>query len=280
MGDKGDRARLLGGVLAGAMALQSVLGLLFRQEYRDVEWIALTWLGNDLVNLFVALPLLIVALLLSRRSGPTAYLPLLGMFGFGVYNYAYYMLGATLNRFFALYLLAFIVSAVGLIAVLSLLDPVAAARSFSPRTPARTIGGYLVFVGVALTMVWLGMWFAYAFLGTSLPIDPDPFRLVAALDTALMVPLLVSGGWLLWRKAAWGYVLASLAAIQGALYLLVLTVNSSIAISRRLVEPPSELPVWGPLLLFTAASAVALMWFARPQAPAIALVSPAASSDG
>ena len=34
-------------VLAGFMAVQSVLGLVFPEQYRDVEWIRATWFGND-----------------------------------------------------------------------------------------------------------------------------------------------------------------------------------------------------------------------------------------
>lgn len=70
----------------------------------------------------------------------------------------------------------------------------------------RLIGGYLVFVAIGLAIVWLGMWGAYAFAGRPTPIDPEAFKVVAALDLSFMVPTLTVGGVLLWKRRAWGYL--------------------------------------------------------------------------
>ena len=74
-----------------------------------------------------------------------------------------------------------------------------------------------------------------------------------------MVPALTMGGVLLWRRAAWGFVLATVAGVQGSLYLIVLAVNSVIMIRGGLVEPPGELPIWGSLGLITAAVTAVLL---------------------
>jgi hypothetical protein len=66
------------------------------------------------------------------------------------------------------------------------------------------------------------VWAAYIFAGRPTPVEPEAFKVVAALDLSLMVPALITGAVWLWRRAAWGYVVASVASIQGALYLLVL----------------------------------------------------------
>jgi hypothetical protein len=47
------------------------------------------------------------------------------------------------------------------------------------------------------------------------PIDPEPFKVVAALDLSLMVPALGIGGVLLWKRRPSGYLIATIAAIQG-----------------------------------------------------------------
>jgi hypothetical protein len=138
-------------------------------------------------------------------------------------------------------------------------DLTALASSFHRETPVRLIGGYLVFLAVGLAILWLGIWAAYAFAGRPTPIEPEAFKVVAALDVSLMVPALAVGGVLLWRRRPWGYLIATTAAIQGALYLLVLSVNSAIAIRRGLAAAPGELEIWGPLTLFTTAAAVVLL---------------------
>jgi hypothetical protein len=175
------------------------------------------------------------------------------MLGYGAYNYAYYMLGAALNAFFPLYIAPLVLSVVTLILALSRIDEREVAASFRQKTPVRIIGGYLVFVAVGLTFVWMGMWAAYVFAGQPTPIEPEAFKLVAALDITIMVPALALGGVLLWRRNAWGYIVAAIAGIQGSLYLLVLSTNSVVLILRGLAEAPGELPVWGTLVVTTTA---------------------------
>ncbi len=84
-------------------------------------------------------------------------------------------------------------------------------------------------------------------------------RLVAALDITIMVPALASGGVLLWRRNAWGYIVAAIAGIQGSLYLLVLSINSVVLIIRGLAEAPGELFRWGPLAVTTTAATALLL---------------------
>ena len=97
---------ILSAVLAALMVVQSVLGLVFQGQYRDVEWIRATWFGNDWVTLVMVVPLLVASLLLARRGSIRGLLLWLGMLGYGAYNYAYYLLGAALNAFFQLYIVA------------------------------------------------------------------------------------------------------------------------------------------------------------------------------
>jgi len=250
---------LLTRALAGLMAAQSLMGLLLSEHYRDPEPIRTTWFGNDWVTLVLAVPLLLLGLVRGARGSTRGLLVWVGMIAYAVYNYAFYLFGASLNVFFTLYVLAFVVAVVTLMLALSQLDVAAVARSFRQATAVRAIGGLLTFIGTGLASVWIAMWAAYVFAGRPTPVDPEAFKIVAALDLALMVPALMAGGVLLWRRRPWGYVIASLASIQGALYLLVLSVNSMIAIRRGLVSAPGELPIWGTLCVVTTGIALVLL---------------------
>jgi hypothetical protein len=246
-------------LLLTLMLAQSLLGLALPGQYRDAEWIKTTWYGNDWVTLLVAVPLLWVGRRRAAGGSVRGVLLMLGMVGYALYNYAFYLFGAALNVFFPLYILIFVASAVTLGLALAQVDVVAVARCFKDATPVRVIGGYLVFVAIGLALVWLGMWGAYAFAGRPTPVEPEAFKVVAALDLSLMVPALLVGGVLLWNERSWGYLMATIAAIQGALYLLVLSVNSTIAILHGLAAAPGELPIWGSLALLTGLAAVALV---------------------
>ena len=261
---------ILSAVLAALMVVQSILGLIFPGQYRDVEWIRATWFGNDWITLVVGVPLLVASLVLARRGSIRGLLLWLGMLGYGAYNYAYYMLGAALNAFFPLYIVPLVLSVVTLILALSRIDVAEIAASFRQKTPVRIVGGYLVFVAVGLTFVWMGVWAAYVIADQPTPVETEAFKLVAALDITIMVPALAFGGVLLWRRNAWGYSVAAIAGVQGSLYLLVLSTNSVVFILHGLAEAPGELPQWGTLAVTTTAATALLLanvrgrWEQRP----------------
>lgn len=258
---------VLSAVVAALMAAQALLGRLLEGQYRDVEWIRVTWFANDLVTLFLAVPLLVTALVRVRRGSARALVLWLGLLGYGAYNYAYYLLGAAINTFFPLYVVLLVLSVATLILLVSRID---AARDVALRaqTPVRAIGAYFVFVAAGLSVVWFGMWAAHVFGGRPTPVEPEAFKLVAALDTSIMVPVMALGGVLLWRRHPWGGTVAGIAGIQGSLYLIVLSVSATVAISRGLVKAPGELPVWGTLAVANmAATAVLLRGLKEPGPP-------------
>ena len=241
------------------MAVQAVSGLAFPELYRDEGFVRDTWFGNDWITLVLGVPLLGAALLLERRGSVRGRLLWFGALGYSLYNYAFYLLGATLNHFFPLYVLLSVLSVVALILALTHTTVSEVAAHFSARTPVRLIGGYLVFVAFGLTSMWLVTWALHVFGGQPTPVAPEAFRLVAALDLAVTVPALAAGGWLLWRQKAWGYVIAVIVGVKSSLYLLLLSLNSLFFIQRGLAEAPGELPMWGSLALATCAATALLL---------------------
>lgn len=227
------------------MVAQSAIGLFVSGVYHDVEWIRLTWLGNDAVTLFLAAPALAVALALVRRGSLRAQLLWYALLGYAVYNYAYYLYGATLNVLFPLCVGAVVCSAIALMYELGTLDVSAVAARFSARTPVRSIGAYMLFTGVGLGGVWLAMWAGYVFAGAELPIEEPAFRLVASLDWTYVIPFFILGAVLLMRKQPWGYVLASMMNVKGALYTFILAVNSYISYANGVEGSLAQVPIWG-----------------------------------
>jgi hypothetical protein len=95
--------------------------------------------------------------------------------------------------------------------------------------------------------------------GLLVPIEPEAFKLVAALDISILATALTFGGVLLWRRKPRGYVVAAIAGIQASVHLVVLSVNSSVAIHRGLAEGPGELLVWGALAVLTTTATATLL---------------------
>jgi len=252
-------ARRLTVALLLVMATQAVTGLLFADAYRDVEWVRATWFGNDWATLVIATPLLALALVRSGAGCVQGLLLWLGLVGYSLYNYAFYLFGAALNAFFPIYVAGVVSAGAVLILLLSHIDPRRVAARFRSTTPVRLIGAALVFIAIGLSLVWIAIWAGYVFAGRPTPIEPEAFKLVAALDLSLMVPALMAGGVLVWKRRRWGFVIATIASIQGALYLLVLSINTVVLIQRGMSGAPGELPIWGPLTLFTGLVALLLL---------------------
>jgi hypothetical protein len=232
------------------MMVQALMGVVWKSAYRDPDWIKATWFGNDWITLLIAGPLMWIS---GRQASAStrAELVWLGTIGYSVYNYAFYLFGAALNAFFPLYVITLGVAIVTLTSGLARVDPIAVHRQIKFGVPVRLLGGYLISVACGLSLVWIATWAAYVFAGRLTPVAPEAFKTVAALDLLWLVPTLAAGGTLLWKHRPWGFVLGTAAAVQGALYLLVLSVNSMIAIGRGLATFPGELPIWAPLMVLT-----------------------------
>ena len=263
-------ARRLSTVLLAVMLIQALTGLAFQAAYRDVEWIRTTWFGNDWVTLVVAAPLLLMGLRRTAVGSVQGLLLWLGLIGFALYNYAFYLFGAALNAFLPVYVVAVVLAATVLILALSQIDASQFAHGVRPTAPVRLLGGSLMFIAVGLASAWIAMWAAYVFAGRPTPVEPEAFKLVAALDLSLMVPTLGIGGVLLWRRRPWGLVISAIASVQAALYLLVLSVNSVVSIHLGPTNAPGELPIWGTLTLIMGT--VALVLFASVRSERVAFL--------
>jgi hypothetical protein len=254
----GTAARL-SWALVPLMSVASLAGLLWDGLYRDAEWARAAWFGNDLVTLFVAVPLLAVSLVLARRGSLRGELVWYAMLGYAVYNYAYYIFGARMNELFPLYVLLFVLPIVALILALGRLDAEVVAAEFSPRTSVRWISGYMAFTGVGLAVAWTAQWAQWVFAGVEPSIGEEAFTLIAALDLSLMVPFFLIGAVLLWRRRPWGYVLGAIMNLKGATYTLVLTAGSAVGAARGIEGSAGQVPVWGVWTLVGLAATVALL---------------------
>lgn len=73
-------------LIAILAALASAGGLLCKGLYRDNAFVTTTWLGNDAVTLFLAVPILVAALFFSARGSLRAQLVWLGMLDYVLYG--------------------------------------------------------------------------------------------------------------------------------------------------------------------------------------------------
>lgn len=258
----------LSGLIAVLMLVQAGAGLAWPGLYRDNLFVATASRGNDLVTLVVALPLLLLALVLARRGSARAHLVWLGMLDYALYNYAFYLFGTAFNRLFLLYVALFALSLYTLLIALANVDVAAIRPAFPESLPNRWISGYMLFVALGLSSVYLAQSVGFIVTGDLPPIvvlSGHPTNIVFALDLSLVVPVLALGAWLLWRRHPWGYVLAIIANVKGAVYMLVLCVNTVWAFQAGAVESTAELGLWGPIGLASLIASLVLVGQMQPK---------------
>lgn len=256
-------------VITLVLAIVAAAGGLFIENlYRDNSFVTAVWQGNDLVTLVVAVPLLIVGFVLSRRGSVRGHFIWLGMLWYMVYNYAYILFGAAFNPFFLLYVALFTVPLYALIFAVPKIDVEHAGERFRASTPVKWIAGYMVFVAVGLTVVYLmqiGNYLTTGEIPSIINLTEHPTNIVFALDLSLLVPpLMLSAIWL-WQRRAWGYILATILNIKGMVYTLVLAMASVSAVRAGFSESMAEIPLWITLTVGGLLSSFFLLRNLRPK---------------
>jgi hypothetical protein len=255
-------AYILSALIVALTIVAAAGGLFIDDLYQDNAFTASAWRSTDLVTLVLAVPTLIVALLLSVRGSPHAQLVWLGMLDYTLYNYAYYLFGTAFNQFFLIYVALFTLSIFALIFGLSNLDIGSIRQRFRDRTPVKWIAGYMLFVAVGIGGLWIAQSLSFVASGQV----PDlilkvehPTSIVFALDLSLVVPFLMVGAIWLWQRRPWGYVLAAILSVKGAVYMLALAAVTLLAVREGVSESAAELPLWGLLSLAFATASVFLL---------------------
>jgi hypothetical protein len=184
------------------------------------------------------------------------------MLDYMLYAYAYYLFGAAFNRFFLIYVGIFALSMLALIFGLARTDAVALSAAFGPRTPVRAIAAYMLIVAAGLSAVFIAQSIGFIVTGELPAIvvaTGHPTSVVFAIDMSLLVPGLVVGGIWLWQHRPWGYLLAGILNIKGAVYSLALAVGSWQAARAGIPGAAAQLRFWGLLSIGgTIASAAVL----------------------
>lgn len=261
------RPFVLSAVICVLAAAASVGGLVVEGLYRDNPFVTSASRAADAVTLAIALPLLALGMAYARRGSMRARLVWLAMLDYMLYDYAFYLFGSAFNAFFLIYTGIVALSILALIFALADVDPREIARRFSPRTPARSVAMYMFVVATGLTVIYLIQSVNFIATGTLPPIvtiSGHPTSVVFALDLTLLVPWLLIGGAWLWKRRPWGFVIASIVCMKGAVYTLVLAVGSLMAANAGVSEASAETPLWVILTVAGTVASLLLLLNVRP----------------
>jgi hypothetical protein len=215
-------AYLLSAGVALVMTIVSAAGVIdWGRVYSGIDpSLLVLFVGQDALNLIVALPILLGSMWLARRGSLIGLLLWPGALFYVLYDYGYYVLGAPFNGFFLLYIGLMTISAYAMIAVVFSLDAAAVRDQLAAAVRPRLIGGFLAALAVLFTVLWSALSISSFVGGTPFGLIP---RVVTTLDLTIQLPALFVGGILLMRRRPLGYVVAAGLLLQAGAYLIGLS---------------------------------------------------------
>jgi hypothetical protein len=220
--------------------LAAIAGLTIRNVYNDSEAIKKVWQGNDIVTLTVVIPLFIVTMLLSKQGSLKATLVWMGLLGYSLYNYAFYLFGASFNKLFLVYVSIFAIAIYALILGLTSINVPAISKSLIRTRAFKWISVYLLLIALPLGLFEVNQCINYVVTG----IPPAAPPLIFALDLSIIVPNTAIAAILLWKGSAWGYILGTIMLVKAFTYGLVLSITTALVAGFKLSG------TWDPLMPF------------------------------
>lgn len=249
-------------LIAFMAGLASLGGLFSEGLYRDNALVVSAWRGNDIVTLFMVVPLLLISALFTARASNRGRLFWMGSLWYMIYNYIFYLFGAAFNNFFLLYAALFVISLYTFVIAMIQTDAQVFSRSFSERIPYKSVSIFMFCFAILLGSMWIILSLSFVFTGQvhqSILQTDHPTAVVFAVDLTLLIPSLIISGVLLWQKKSWGPIVSSVVLVKATAYGLAL-INMTVLSYRDtgIVDP--FIPLW---IILTAGCAVSLFLLMR-----------------
>ncbi|PKL14093.1 MAG: hypothetical protein CVV52_03220 [Spirochaetae bacterium HGW-Spirochaetae-8] len=203
--------------------------------------------ANDLLSLILAAPALIVSHALARKGSLRARLLQSGLLGFVVYTYLTMCVGAAYNPLFLIYTALFGTSLFALILSFQTIDISTLPEAFSDRIPRKTIAAILLAATVFIALAWLGLISSTLRPGSIPPLENTTSLFIQALDLGLIVPTCATTAVLLFKRRAWGYLLAAIGLVKFVTLGLAVTLMV-ISMHRAGVSTAPMLAIMFPIL--------------------------------
>ena len=189
-------------IVALLMVAASVAGLQYRTVIYPTDELLRSFVSNDVVNLFIGLPILLGSMWLAWRGKLIGQLLWPGALFFVLYNYLIYVFAMPFNVAFLLHLALVTLCVYTIIGLVASIDGKAVQQRLTGAVPERLTGGVLAGLGLLFFLRVIGV--IVNVLTSQTPIAETEL----ALHTAdfLITPAWVIGGVLLWRRMEFGYV--------------------------------------------------------------------------
>ncbi len=194
--------------------------------YKDMSAeVAPQGIAQDCVTLFIGVPLLLLALFAARRGGLASRFLLAGVLAYFLVTYLFYLVMGMYNALFLVYVLLAGTSFFAFVRTLRSFHLDSLALAFRPATPVKTAGRFLIFIALAIALLWLSIVVPPLLNGSIIPVQVEHYTtlIVQGLDLAVLLPAAVVSGSLLVRRVPLGYLLGPVYFVFLSLLMTALT---------------------------------------------------------
>lgn len=216
-------------LLAVSLAVVSAAGSFFPDTYeRDAANFAAQGVGQDLVDLFLVVPLLLVTFYVARRGSRTAMLLYGGVLAYVMYSFVIYAFGLHFNRFFLLYCSTLGLSLYAFILWMKGMGK-ADLNDWFTGLPVKARSVFLILVAVIFYGLWLSS-VVPAVISDRVPeeILQNDFLVnpIHVIDMAFALPALIIAGFQLWKRESLGYLLTFVSLV----FIILLTIALAVMV--------------------------------------------------
>jgi hypothetical protein len=202
------------------MTLASLAGIFFQSFLYPAEGLRQSFVANDVVNLFIGLPVLLGSMRLAQRGRLIGLLFWPGALFYIMYNYIAYTIAMSQTILLLPGLVIVIMSAYAMVKILLSVDSVSIQNLLKGAVPERLAGGVLVGFGM-LFFLRSVVQVVSAITGQITLVGAESGVVIADL---LTTPAWVVGGILLWRRQPLGYGMGAALLFQASMLFLGLLI--------------------------------------------------------
>ncbi len=208
--------------------------------YYDTFFKAPIFRGTDAVTLFLAIPLLAIAIgwYLRRQGSLRAQLFLAGVLACFVYNSTSVVLGTAYNNLFLEYIAYFGASLFAFGLALASIDLQNLAAHISPRLPRVGIAILLFVAGAAVLFAWLSDLIGWLQPGAVPGVTSYTTEITYAIDLAIIAPLCFVTAVLILRRAPFSYLTGTILLMLLAIIGVVVSTQTVFQLGAGIVLAP------------------------------------------
>ena len=245
------------------MAVASWAGIFVEGVYaKEAPSWATQGVGQDIANLFVVCPVMIVSAWLAGRGSLRAVLVLVGALVYVVYSYVLYAFFVHFGPWFPVYVAALGCSFYALAGSVAHLIRDDLSPWFGARVMVRAPSVFLMIFGVMFALLWIGE-IAPALVAGRAPESVTAARLpvnpVHVLDLALVLPGMMATSVMLWRRRPAGYLFAAPLLVFSAVMGVAIEAMAGVMYLSEIVVPVPMIAIVGAVTVTSLVLAVSFL---------------------